>query len=301
MPRLAVKPLPGSYFLPKAEFVYPQTVNWAAIHAVVRPFYDGRLSKTMRGFPPAQIGTALYQMFHQRHQQLLALRELGWTPADNGLRTYCLPGIAHFNVKLQSCCLRTWCPFCWAREVVNNVYHRVHTALYYDHVDGWSRRVKRLGVLEVTTLDEVSYDHSAKALFGSIKWRRKFLRDTAPEALGSLYISTVEPGEEYWLVSTRLLCLVPENYTGYKRLPAGRGTTVRYHKSPVRKNRLADVVGRVCAYPAGLLVGDPNLVMQVLEARQNSRLLTSYGILRNDKVAVQAAQLRKHDPQEQES
>lgn len=276
--------------LPDPQLFYPTWTNWARIFGVVEPFlHSRRLPTKPRGYPADYIRIPIWQLFHMRHQKLLELRK-HWLPAQDPLRQYCLPGFANYECKLNSCCLRYWCPFCWGREVVSNVFNKFHSVLY-GKTDQANRKPEQYGLIssrQVYRLSKAVF--TAKKALDWVRNGKSGVLRVANEVpnVGSTTLYTLEPEGDRWRIEVRGLTLVfPGKFADLLPTP-GLNLSWCYYRPPVRKSCLAVVVGRSCSYPKGLLTEPAAEIAKTLAARRRSRLLTSYGLLRNEPTFVEA-------------
>lgn len=282
---LETTPISGSFCLVRPTYFFPMRSNWAAIYAVLEPVFRGRLPDKPRGYPPPTLDGAVRELFHRRHQQLLRLRELGWEAARSKMRTYCPPSLARYpglgkrkdgsRPTLLRCSLKSWCPFCWARQV-GDIYDRVEETLFPA-----DREPRRLGLLEVIGQRDIPQDQtSIQAVVRAIGKNRRAFFAAVPQPIGLLQLSTIEPFEDSWRVLTRQLALVPENFDSACLPGVADGLRLVHHVPPLRKNQLPRIVGRVVAYPQRLLTGSVGAVRQIQEARERARLLSTFGLFR---------------------
>ena len=286
-----VQALPGSFVLPKATFVYRELPNQARILAAVQPFSELPLvgNSLHAKVPVSRVAAAIRDVFHLRHQQLLRLQNLGYAEKT---RRYCHPGMVEYpGLKLGSCKHRLMCPFCWSRLLTDPLCKQVLTALYFR--DGaWQTRPQNWGLLLRTRSWEIPWpedDRAVKPLIlqvlGNRRRDRPHNKPTLDE-LGRILLTTFSPTLEGNLrIESRRLTVYDEElrqFTGRTfPPPSGQGEILSYYKPPVRKNRLADLVGRLTAFPTGLLLGEASWVKKILLARDQAPFLSSSGVLRN--------------------
>tara|TARA_R110000824_G_scaffold185529_6_gene366491 strand:- start:27 stop:542 length:516 start_codon:yes stop_codon:yes gene_type:complete len=120
------------------------------------------------------------------------------------------------------------------------------------------------------------------------KFREKFVMFR-----GALTLATIEPIGNSWKLTRRFLIVLPKGHVS--DIPEESDSLeVRVHTEKLTREKLAAIVGRVCSYPAGMLRGNPEMVLRILDARRGNkknskdnlrgtskRLMNFYGKLRN--------------------
>jgi hypothetical protein len=190
------------------------------------------------------------------------------------------------------------CPFCWARRIVYEVYLRLERVLYEPPEEGpdrddpavgdarWRPRVPPEGriVHVVETRRLYNKEHPevwdagwvARAVAGAVRVtreareRRAGLEGLGP-SLGSMVLHTFSPTRSDLVFRRHTLALLrqPVVLPPVERPP---WAVVRCQK-PVSRANLAQLVGRACAFPPGMLSGDPAHGLAVLRGLHRVRTL----------------------------
>ena len=223
-----------------------------------------------------------------RRKQLGKLRQVGWTSVDTPSRLVfamnCPPVDVMTDRKgLRLCRFRYWCPYCWARSYVLEPFRRFSHLLRHPQTLPAGCRVWE--VQQVFAVDR--YEASVAELHRELcTFRGEFLRKSFPRSVGSFSLVAIEPDRRdplRWLLHQRALVVTAAGFRPKRVLPladrellsvdAGRCATI-----PAQKIRgcgvvpgleeVAAAVARVGASPAGLLYGDAEAVLRVIEGRQ---------------------------------
>lgn len=270
-----------------------------------------------------------------RLARITALSEAGWSRARNKNWLYyvnCPPASATLesrdgcSYKYRYCCQTAFCPFCWCRSYVLDVYDRLFYA-YYGFENGnkppeLERPMRNpFDLIEIVDTYRINRDVVTnpglilETNYGGSKGRRKVL-DTLSGVEGAFQLVVVEPSpkrskEKEQAVVTltqRLLvlslpdaCEVPALSDETENVKMVR--TVKKH-DVISPEVLAGAIGRVSQYPRQMLHGNVKetvALLQFLNAygrpnesgrRSGFRMSNYYGILRNRTQRERTARYR---------
>lgn len=210
---------------------------------------------------------------------------------NNALR--CPSLVEPDTTRIFACHLLRICPFCWARELTLDLYARLARALEPCGGDAslfstTGCQVPQLDIVE-GHLSQLAVCQDAGELIDDLSASLNGFRNAfGLHSAGSFLLATVEPRGDQLLIRKRLVAMIApevkicvpdtENEKYFRWRCAGEerysGTT------------LPEIVGRVTAYPAGLLLDDDvAATTALLDATSrgrglNPRLSRTYGLLR---------------------
>ncbi len=231
-----------------------------------------------------------------RQARTRELSSLGWSVRDQdaaALSQRCPPLLVKAWPKARPCRLVRICPFCWARYVAGDLYSRVNAVLLHTPADA-IEAVSRVIVPQSSSEDLSGYIGKLAKSLGAFR-RALHERNT-----GAFSAATIEPAEDGWLITRRLLIMVSPEFE--LSLPAGSAneTYVRWccNQGSGYLHELPKIVGRVTEYPAGMLLGDCSAVLDILLAASlgrgiSPRLSRTYGLLRNRTAQINLRQMTK--------
>lgn len=194
------------------------------------------------------------------------------------------------------------CPFCWGRERVIETYKAVTYALY-----GTFRSKQfncQTGLLETVLprpYDFMEVISTWKAPFAgqdlktwlasTLAERRKFLQKIP--AKGTFALSVLEPSKDHWLLSTRILAMIPIGYVPDVNSKTEEDYTLSVKVQAADKKVLAAILGRVARYPVGLFDRsvDDKRIAEAMEARKGLRLSALTGLFRNHSERLRNSQI----------
>jgi hypothetical protein len=263
-------------------------------------------------FDDETVKSAIRKIQNDWRCQVIDLGHEGWSPATGiGLRvavncppTFSTFGIARGSKRASNRACRKYlvCPFCWTRKVVRETFARLEYDLYgtsrsqrltpYDRGDADVDPLP-LDIIEIRRTDIVGTEHTPEELTELAYKSRADFRKGFDKIRGALSLSTIEPVANSWKLTRRFLLVLHKGH-GNEIPEESDFLEVRVHKEKLPLEKLAAIVGRVCAYPAGMMRGDPEMVRKILHARRGSRknskgnlrgtskrLMNFYGKLRN--------------------
>jgi len=150
-----------------------------------------------------------------------------------------------------------------------------------------------LDIIEVRSTDIAGPSNSPEELTDIAYRSRARFRDKFGMIRGAFSLATIEPIGNSWKLTRRFLLVLPKGH-GNEIPEESDSLEVRVHTEKLTREKLAAIVGRVCSYPAGMLRGNPEMVLRMLEARRGNkknskdnlrgtskRLMNFYGKLRN--------------------
>ena len=286
-----------------------KAMKYALIHPVMSPHSADFL------FEDVTVKTALRQVQQSWRDQVSGLQRVKWSDVVNpiGWRVgiNCPPMFSLCKKPAPRPCHKYLiCPFCWSRQVVSETFFRLEYDLYgttrstrLTASDELSAEVEPLplDIVELIRTDITGFDHTAEELTDLAYQSRADFRDKFVNMRGALSLSTLEPLTDSWKLTRRLLIVISKDYPDSEIPEETDHLYVRRHNEEMTKDKLAGIVGRVCAYPAGMLSGDAVRVREVLDARRGNklnvnnnargtskRLMSFYGKLRNkqDRAAL---------------
>lgn len=245
-------------------------------------------------------------LIERRRKRVQELRAAGWSPTLDptgyAFIMNCPPvGVFSDNIDVRSCKKLSWCPFCWARDYVIEAFDRLQELLIHNaHIElapliFWEVISQQLWPREkFNPVDVFDYVTVSKV---------QVLNDL-PLHLGSIFMATVEPAGDDWLLQIRVLAVAdvntrpPESSTRTEEDGRRITNTVRVTAIDTNGQTLAAVVGRVLSYPTGMMTGPLTEVTQVLHDRSGLpnaptiyRLFESFGLLRRKRTRA----IRKRD------
>lgn len=190
-----------------------------------------------------------------------------------GRRSYmvrCAPSTTRHPETLKSCRRRTFCPFCWAS------FNAVSLLSAMMELRQRQRNAYKMIEFHDFRYDSVGLRSPSQALANARSNLRDHRHRFGSEEIGSYHLTSVEPhsGVEDmttdWKTHQRALFVVRP--AGEDRLPAliDAGSVIAHasvHDSSVSDVELASIVGRVCSYPGGMLLGRAADVADLLNAR----------------------------------
>lgn len=250
------------------------------------------------------IKQAIYAVRQLRQTRLLAMRNLGLADlllGDNfKFALNCPPGSVGTNQPMRPCRRARTCPFCWGREVVVDAYQRLEYGVFgtteltrYNEATKKREHVppRLMDLIEIKTAQHIATLAESVELAAN---PAAFLRGMP--AHGGYALSTIEPAEDGWRVTRRGLALVDPSCAlseacvqtanqRWEQVQVVDGVPLRHDirrtYAGIQRKNLVFAVGRTCMYPADLLRGDLQRVMEIMEASRNKRFSVYYGILRN--------------------
>lgn len=267
-----------------------------------------------------------------------ALRASGWKRFSKGkewlFAQTCPPVTVKTNKPLRVCHEYLICPFCWTRYYARELFGRVEFAMYgsnrVSYLDAASRQLQEYQPVFVDLVTVVTKwwypvaKYTVEDRFREIqKHRSRFLDQSLPNE-GAFALWTIEPdqineGREWaWLVTQRVLALINPGQEDPPRNVVDDDVhctrNVSRYAGATRKNSVP-AVGQVCLYPAGLLRGPAEMVLQILKARYTDadwagvaegkypqrggvRMSSYYGALRNREKRLRgvASALPREEP-----
>lgn len=286
-----------------------RAIKYALIHPVMKPHSADFL------FEDVTVKTALRQVQQSWRDQVSELQRVKWSdmvkPAGWSVGVNCPPVFSLSKKPTPRTCHKYLvCPFCWSRQVVSETFFRLEYDLYgttrntrLTASDELSAEVEPLplDIVELIRTDVTGFDTTADELTDLAYRSRSDFRDKFMDTRGALSLSTLEPLSDTWKLTRRLLIVISKDYPDSEIPEETDRLYVRRHSEEMTKDKLAGIVGRVCAYPAGMLSGDAARVREILDARRGNkmnvnnnargtakRLMIFYGKLRNkqDRAAL---------------
>jgi hypothetical protein len=278
-----------------------QAMKYSLIHPFTTPHSADFL------FEDVAVKSALRDIQQGWRKTVTDLQSLGWAEMSGAgwrVAVNCPPIFSICPTKSNRRCHKYLiCPFCWANQIAAETFLRLEFDLYgttrslrLTASEELSSKVEPLSVdiVEVIRTDLVSKDRTAAELVQTAHAGRSAFRDTFVNMRGALSLSTLEPAAVGWKLIRRLLIVVPKDFSDAAIPQEDDNIRVRRHREELTREKLAAIVGRVCAYPVGLLRGDVDRVREILQARKGSRknannnlrgtspkLMGFYGKLRN--------------------
>ena len=274
-------------------------MKYALIHPLTTPDSAEFL------FEDVAVRSAIRKIQADWRKQAVSLGNAGWSTATGvglSVAVNCPPTFSSFGSKARACRKYLVCPFCWTRRVVGETLSCLEYDLYGTYR---SQRLtphdRRDSDVEPLSLDIIEMRHTQ--IFGPDcspeelveiaygirdKFREKFVMFR-----GALTLATIEPIGNSWKLTRRFLIVLPKGHVS--DIPEESDSLeVRVHTEKLTREKLAAIVGRVCSYPAGMLRGNPEMVLRILDARRGNkknskdnlrgtskRLMNFYGKLRN--------------------
>jgi len=244
---------------------------------------------------------ALAQLRPHWLERISQLVQLGWSTAGHDIAPRlhsCPPTGVNQRSSQRPCCVMRICPYCWARYIAGGLQIRL-AALFA--VDAEPRL--RLDVIEA--VNRVIIPRQDDNLTARISRLAKSLGDfhsaVHGQDQGAFSAVTIEPTSDNWLIRKRLLLLVEPEFE--LPLPASNETAQYqrwYYDSGTEELRreLPKIVGRVAAYPSGLIFGDCVATFEILAASslgrgRSPRLSRTFGLLRNRSTRARMARIMK--------
>lgn len=210
-----------------------------------------------------------------------------WSMAARLRMHHCLPFGCQVLPVTSACRRFRICPFCWARYVAE-VFNRFDFALRGDQ----GRPNPDYRLVEFVRTWRVVANNAAELDMAYGRRLLKLLPANFSD-VGSHGMFTVEPirteagfSDTEWLLSHRILAIWSKN----TRVPEVEGWTCRITDGPVSPRNLARSVGRICAYPAGLLRAPGWQAAMALEV-PGRRRHSSFNRRVADKVRIQESAL----------
>ena len=275
-------------------------MKYALIHPLTTPDSAEFL------FEDVAVRSALREIQSSWRSQVLSLGAEGWPSASGvglSVAVNCPPTFSTFGVKASRACRKYLvCPFCWTRLVVGETLACLEYDLYgtfrsqrltpYDRGEADVEPLP-LDIIEIRHTQIAGPDRSPEELTEAAYRNRTEFREKFGMIRGALSLATIEPVANSWKLTRRLLLVLPKGH-GNEIPEESDSLEVRVHKEKLTREKLAAIVGRVCSYPAGMLRGDPEMVLKILDARRGTRknsnnnlrgtakrLMSFYGKLRN--------------------
>jgi len=274
-------------------------MKYALIHPLTTPDSAEFL------FEDVAVRSALREIQSSWRSQVLSLGAEGWSSASGvglSVAVNCPPTFSTFGSKARACHNYLVCPFCWTRRVVGETLACLEYDLYgtfrsqrltpYDRGDADVEPLP-LDIIEVRSTDIAGPSNSPEELTDIAYRSRARFRDKFGMIRGAFSLATIEPIGNSWKLTRRFLLVLPKGH-GNEIPEESDSLEVRVHTEKLTREKLAAIVGRVCSYPAGMLRGNPEMVLRMLEARRGNkknskdnlrgtskRLMNFYGKLRN--------------------
>ena len=262
----------------KVAFMPRHTHAHAARRAVLWP-----LAIRSDGANEAQITEACLNLLDMWRARLWALQKAGWSrltdPVKGGLKVSyarnCWPEMIAMkaDTRYRACWLRDVCPWCYARKVIE----------LFKTVDRHSGRDMKL----FAATANIAADGSRSVEFfleRYVKKMRLLANLEGQDAEGIYWALTMEPmisgsesREDRWLIRPRFLAIQKAEATPIEIMDE------RWHATTVdniTNHEIANVIASVCRYPVGLMHGDAERTVKILEARSSYRLSESLGKFR---------------------
>lgn len=217
-------------------------------------------------------------------RRLKELAKGGWEPLATGRMRYlageCPPFGVETNKQSWCCFLRQICPFCHARRVQDS-YYRVIRAIYgnLQTRNEFDELIEADPSLDLWTIDKtvvVSQQESSLKALGELREELKYYRDLVDWPVGVLTVCSVAPDSANltWVARGALLFVISNEKT-----PSGP-LTPEFKTREVTRGAVARALGFVCRYPPGLLLGDPDQTVRLLDTLKGQRLWSHAGALR---------------------
>ncbi len=249
--------------------------------AVLRPLVDprGELQESL-----VDMSTAFRRLLSVRQARAYALRTAGWRRLSRGMLYVlnCPPFGVTSRASARSCRVYRWCPCCWAREVVGDVYDRLQWHFFGERAAQSAHDAAVCVDQLVTGVHSYNVSQTAdlSALLGeAAAGLGCFRAELALE--GGFALTTVEPLAADWVVRHRFLAVVDP----LTELPSMVGLDGRPYRlerySRVARIDLGRAVAEVCRYPTQLMKGSIEATAALLNEIEGRRLSSNYGCLRN--------------------
>lgn len=263
------------------------------------------------------IKEAVQKLIDDRRKRVNRLRGLGLKQVQGKSWYFAMncppPGVVTQYWPLKTCNLR-FCPFCWCRLHVPDLFHRLER-IYYGRSSASPRNSKPLDesgwptpkmidLLEIrsSVLIENQGPKSVEMLFDTIHSRRRKLLDYYELGrIGAFQFHVIEPPDIRWMkpmwtYHLRILALLRPDTELPKTLmePPEHGQRIVDRHVNVDRHKLATCTGRMCLFPGQLLYGCGQSTLDLLRGfdvfnakdrpvakRKGFRLKAYYGLLRN--------------------
>ena len=219
----------------------------------------------------------------QWHARLNALREEGWEKLQDAKALQFMRNCPPFGIETKEssipCHYWRFCPFCWARTVVQALYNGLKDVCL---PEGQNERGAKRTDIWIIEFDrrELHPRETGKVekLVSRLATERRSEIDQVPH-LAAFVRHAIYPSANKVCFSRRGLLV-----TEQKSWPTGiDGVDVRIHKVVSRK-LLCEVVGRVGRYPSALLRCPAKDLLKIIGETENVRLFSRFGRLRQSHI-----------------
>jgi hypothetical protein len=208
------------------------------------------------------------------------LRQEGWELAQSTRFSFmrnCPMAVVHARPNsdqryTRPCNTIAICPWCWARRVVKRTWDSVTRGMELLHSLYTPERTEYPYKLIVGTQNGRVDDSSSQP--GDLINQMQSSMTTTKRAwkrlaIGSAFLAVLYPAKSgNWHYSNRLLALVPTAATVSDQY--------RVVTNPTRR-KVAEAVARFARYPSGLIFGDPDMTIRLLNARAGQRMFRTAG------------------------
>jgi hypothetical protein len=220
-----------------------------------------------------------YRVLHRVWRARAAvLVNRGWGDMD-GLRLQYLRNCPPFSVTkfknvLRPCHCQRVCPMCYARTITAEIFRCAEFALYM----GRSKPMagfKVVALKRTWTLGDDKPDH----LFDLVARDRRFEVDGL-ETRGSAILTQMEVVPNGWKITRSVVAIMKDD----KKVSPRMFESMKLRElEKTSKGRLASLVAWATKYPVGMLFGDDDRTVELLNASRNRQMFTTSGLMRNKK------------------
>jgi len=247
----------------------------------------------------SDVMVATHNLIRHRRRRIMELAETGIEdtiserrPKDLTYLLNCPPSGVLTNRTTRSCRRRHFCPFCWDREIVRDVYTRLEW-YWYEGRRGSPRSCQLLEICGRRQAEIASLNQYQEFPAAESPYLLTVFSDRAFTKSGMIAIRTVEPNEtnpSKIIISDRFAVVVRADTPALEWLDwPGHEIKIRRHTT-VDREALAFAAARVCRYPLGMMIGSANAAALILKHRASikHRWYRTYAQLRNDKARREA-------------
>ncbi len=224
--------------------------------------------------PGSTVSGRIHSILKSWRIRVSILSDHGWSCAQGKDFQYirnCPPygiQVIDENPAARRCCRRRICPWCYSKTVVATAYEAVEQTLY----QGERRPDRGLWLHAIQRRWSWSLeDVTVKDVFDGADSQRR--ADTGGDGvIGSFTLARVQPAKDNCIELVRSTILVVKDGELPGLAEGGRTKSLK----KVKKASMADLVGWACHYPAGVMYGDPQLTVEILDEAKRRRFRSHF-------------------------